>query len=179
MIYLVFWKDVTYFMLTLIPFTPKFSCSSSLVELHRLMTLEALPAFRLFVPTWKYFAMDGIFEKWFLAKVCFANIFCRSKFPYAYQIQHNINYRMIECTSFLISELNKILQTIFFVFTLFKLSKCWCNSASSLVSKMQFQGDHSFPRFQRTNLNSYRSDRPHNIDLLSHKLLTTYLMSES
>ena len=63
MIYFVFWEDVTYFMLTLIPFTPKFSCSSSLVELHRLMTLEALLAFRLFVPTWKYFAMEGIFEK--------------------------------------------------------------------------------------------------------------------
>ena len=61
--FLVVWEDVSYFMLTLIPFTPKFSCSSSLVELHRLMTLEALPAFKLFVPTWKYFAMEGIFEK--------------------------------------------------------------------------------------------------------------------
>ena len=63
MIYLIFWEDVSYFMLTLIPFTPKFSCSISLVELHRLITLDALPAFRLFVPTWKYFAMEGIFEK--------------------------------------------------------------------------------------------------------------------
>ena len=165
-------------MLTLVPFTPKFSCSNSLVELHRLMTLEALPALRLFVPTWKYFAIDGIFEKWFLAKVCFANIFWRSKFPYAYNIKFYGNCDIIIIFAVLWIE-RSIWSNAYLVFTLFKLSKCMWSSASSLVNRMQFQGDHSFPRFQRTNLNSYKSDKPHNIDLLSHKLLTTYLMSES
>ena len=76
------------------------------------MTLDALPALRLFVPTWKYFAIEGIFEKWFLAKVCFANIFWRSKFPYAYKMKFYENCNIIIIFAFY--ELNEVYEVMHF-----------------------------------------------------------------